>query len=131
MFLVLVFGIVLWLLYGLLSGDGPLIACNAITLVLAGAILFMFLLNPANGLVDQLLGFVGIHGPRWFFDPAWAKAATSSPRSATRVRVSIPNLCHSFSNGLHKPIHQRSVSTAVLDSAWPSSATLSNHTAGR
>jgi MtN3 and saliva related transmembrane protein len=41
MFLVLVFGVVLWLLYGLLSGDGPLIAANAITLVLAGAILFM------------------------------------------------------------------------------------------
>lgn len=41
MFLVLVFGIVLWLIYGLLSGDGPLIACNAVTLVLAGAILFM------------------------------------------------------------------------------------------
>ena len=39
----------------------------------ASAILFIFLLNPANGLVDQLLGFVGIHGPRWFFDPAWAK----------------------------------------------------------
>jgi MtN3 and saliva related transmembrane protein len=28
-------------LYGLLSGDAPLIASNAITLVLAGAILFM------------------------------------------------------------------------------------------
>jgi len=41
MFLVLVFGIVLWLLYGVLSGDAPLIACNAVTLVLASAILFM------------------------------------------------------------------------------------------
>ena len=41
MFLVLVLGVALWLLYGLLSGDGPLIASNAITLVLAGAILFM------------------------------------------------------------------------------------------
>jgi MtN3 and saliva related transmembrane protein len=28
-------------LYGLLSGDGPLIASNVITLVLAGTILFM------------------------------------------------------------------------------------------
>ena len=41
LFLVLVLGVALWLLYGLLSGDGPLIASNAITLVLAGAILFM------------------------------------------------------------------------------------------
>jgi len=41
MFLVLVFGIVLWLFYGVLTGDGPLIAANAVTLVLAGAILFM------------------------------------------------------------------------------------------
>lgn len=41
MFLVLVLGVALWPLYGLLSGDAPLIASNAITLVLAGAILFM------------------------------------------------------------------------------------------
>jgi len=41
MFLVLVLGVALWLLYALLSGDAPLIASNAITLVLAGAILFM------------------------------------------------------------------------------------------
>ena len=41
MFLVLVFGIVLWLFYGVLSGDGPLIAANTVTLVLAGAILIM------------------------------------------------------------------------------------------
>jgi|SRR5882757_2488824 len=41
MFLVMVLGLALWLLYGLLSGDGRLIASNAVTLVLAGAILFM------------------------------------------------------------------------------------------
>ena len=41
MFLVLVLGVALWLLYGLLSGDAPLIASKAIMLVLAGAILFM------------------------------------------------------------------------------------------
>lgn len=32
-------GIALWGLYGLLTGDGPLIAANAVTLVLAGSIL--------------------------------------------------------------------------------------------
>jgi MtN3 and saliva related transmembrane protein len=41
MFLFLVFGIVLWLFYGVLTGDGPLIAANAVTLLLAAAILFM------------------------------------------------------------------------------------------
>jgi MtN3 and saliva related transmembrane protein len=41
MFLFLVCGIVLWLFYGVLTGDGPLIAANAVTLLLAGAILFM------------------------------------------------------------------------------------------
>jgi MtN3 and saliva related transmembrane protein len=41
MFLVMVLGLMLWLLYGLLSGDGPLIASNAVTIVLAGGILYM------------------------------------------------------------------------------------------
>ena len=41
MFLVMVLGILLWLLYGLLSGDAPLIVANAITIVLAGGILWM------------------------------------------------------------------------------------------
>lgn len=40
MFLTLVTGICLWLVYGLLIGDLPLILANGVTLVLAGAILF-------------------------------------------------------------------------------------------
>lgn len=39
MFLVLVVGIALWLVYGVLIGDVPLIAANLVTLVLAGTIL--------------------------------------------------------------------------------------------
>jgi MtN3 and saliva related transmembrane protein len=39
MLLMLTIGVVLWLTYGLLIGDGPLIAANTITLVLALAIL--------------------------------------------------------------------------------------------
>ena len=39
MFLMLVSGIVLWLVYGILIGDLPLIVANSITLALAGAIL--------------------------------------------------------------------------------------------
>ncbi|MDN4999391.1 SemiSWEET transporter [Bradyrhizobium sp. GCM10027634] len=41
MFLVMVLGLLLWLIYGLLSGDGPLIASNAVTMLLAGGILVM------------------------------------------------------------------------------------------
>ena len=41
MFFVMVLGVMLWLLYGLFTGDAPLIASNAITIVLAGGILFM------------------------------------------------------------------------------------------
>ncbi|CCQ72118.1 SemiSWEET transporter [Magnetospira sp. QH-2] len=40
MFLVLCTGIGLWLIYGLLTGDHPLILANGVTLVLAGIILF-------------------------------------------------------------------------------------------
>ena len=41
MLLVMVLGLALWLLYGLLSGDAPLVAANAITIVLASGILLM------------------------------------------------------------------------------------------
>jgi MtN3 and saliva related transmembrane protein len=41
MFLVMVLGLALWLAYGLLSGDAPLIASNAVTMLLAGGILVM------------------------------------------------------------------------------------------
>ncbi len=41
MFLVMVLGLALWLLYGLLSGDAPLVAANAVTMLLAGGILVM------------------------------------------------------------------------------------------
>ena len=39
----------------------------------AAALLWIFLLNPSNGLLNQALSVVGIDGPGWFFDPAWAK----------------------------------------------------------
>ena len=40
----------------------------------AVAVLWIWLLNPQYGLVNQALGFIGIHGPKWFFDPDWTKA---------------------------------------------------------
>jgi MtN3 and saliva related transmembrane protein len=41
MFLAMMLGLALWLIYGVLSGDAPLVAANAITMVLAGGILIM------------------------------------------------------------------------------------------
>lgn len=45
MYSVFVFGISLWLLYGILSGALPVIIPNLITFVLAGSILFMKVKN--------------------------------------------------------------------------------------
>lgn len=41
MFLVFVAGVSLWLAYGLIRGDLPLVAANAVTLLLAGSILVL------------------------------------------------------------------------------------------
>ncbi len=35
--------------------------------------LWMMLLEPQSGLVNTVLGFVGIDGPNWLTDPAWTK----------------------------------------------------------
>lgn len=39
----------------------------------AGTVAFVFLLNPATGPVNQILGWIGISGPDWFGDPTWSK----------------------------------------------------------
>jgi multiple sugar transport system permease protein len=36
------------------------------------AIIWRWLLNPSNGVVNGVLGFFGIEGPGWWTDPAWA-----------------------------------------------------------
>jgi len=38
-------------------------------------LLWMQLLSPSSGLVNTLLGWVGIEGPAWLSDPAWTKPA--------------------------------------------------------
>ncbi len=45
MFLVLITGLALWLIYGVLSRDIPLMASNSITLMLASTILYFKLKN--------------------------------------------------------------------------------------
>src|SRR5204862_1413382 len=34
---------------------------------------FVYILNPATGPVNIILGHLGIHGPLWFQSPGWAK----------------------------------------------------------
>jgi len=41
MYAIFTAGVALWLIYGLLTGDLPLVAANAVTLALAGAILIL------------------------------------------------------------------------------------------
>lgn len=41
MFSLLVFGILLWLVYGVMIGDEPLILSNAVSLCLTGSILYL------------------------------------------------------------------------------------------
>lgn len=41
----------------------------------AGTIVFMLLLDPDNGLVNMLVGSLGLPTPAWLSDPAWAKPA--------------------------------------------------------
>ena len=46
--------------------------------VLAGVayvVMWMWMFNPRAGLINTLLGFVGIQGPRWLQDPKWALQA--------------------------------------------------------
>ncbi len=37
--------------------------------------LWMLLLDPANGLINTVLRFIGIQGPGWLTDPKWTKPA--------------------------------------------------------
>ncbi len=41
----------------------------------AVALLWMWIFNPKFGIVNYLLGLVGVQGPAWLFDPQWAMPA--------------------------------------------------------
>ncbi|RME82462.1 MAG: sugar ABC transporter permease [Caldilineae bacterium] len=43
--------------------------------VVAGSILWVWIYNTNNGLLNTALGWFGIKGPSWLTDPAWAKPA--------------------------------------------------------
>ncbi len=42
--------------------------------IVALSILWIWLLQPRFGLINTFLGFIGVSGPNWLGDPAWAKA---------------------------------------------------------
>jgi multiple sugar transport system permease protein len=43
--------------------------------VVASSILWMWMYSGESGIINSLLGSVGIQGPAWLADPAWAKPA--------------------------------------------------------
>ena len=43
--------------------------------VVAGSLLFIHLLAPTQGLINQGLSLIGITGPAWLLDPHWVKPA--------------------------------------------------------
>lgn len=46
-----------------------------VTAWVAVALVWKWLLNPGYGLINHLLGLVGVAGPAWLFDPGWAMPA--------------------------------------------------------
>jgi multiple sugar transport system permease protein len=47
----------------------------SITPVVASAIVWLWMFDPINGVINYLLDLVGIHGPGWMGSPQWAKPA--------------------------------------------------------
>ena len=43
--------------------------------LISSAVLWLWIFNPQYGLINTLLSYVGITGPGWLNDPAWAKPA--------------------------------------------------------
>lgn len=43
-----------------------------VTSIVAVAVVWRFLLQPDNGVINVALSWVGIHGPSWLQDPRWA-----------------------------------------------------------
>jgi multiple sugar transport system permease protein len=47
----------------------------SITPVVAAAIVWLWMFDPINGVINYLLDLVGIHGPGWMGSPQWSKPA--------------------------------------------------------
>jgi hypothetical protein len=60
-----------------------------ITSIVAIAVVWRFLLNPDVGLINMLLGNLGIKGPAWLADPAFANALRSGRHRRCRSPASV------------------------------------------
>lgn len=47
----------------------------SVTPLVATAVIWLWMFNPNSGVVNQILGIIGIDGPGWFADPHWSKPA--------------------------------------------------------
>jgi len=47
----------------------------SITPVVTSAIVWLWMFDPINGVINALLGYVGIRGPGWMGSPEWSKPA--------------------------------------------------------
>ncbi len=75
----MVFGLSLALLLNQkLRGIGIFRTAYYLPSVLSGVayvVMWMWMFNPQHGLINTLLSYVGIQGPRWLLDPKWALSA--------------------------------------------------------
>jgi multiple sugar transport system permease protein len=80
----------------------------------AVALLWTWIFNPQYGLVNFVLGLVGIQGPAWLFDPGWAMPAII----LTSVWKDTGYLMAMFLNGLQN-IPDEYYEAAAIDGASP------------
>jgi multiple sugar transport system permease protein len=75
----LIFGLSLALLLNQkLRGIGIFRTAYYLPSVLSGVayvVMWMWMFNPQHGLINTLLSYIGIQGPRWLLDPKWALSA--------------------------------------------------------
>ncbi|PWB53953.1 MAG: ABC transporter permease [Anaerolineales bacterium] len=75
----LIFGLSLALLLNQkLRGIGVFRTVYYLPSVLSGVayvVMWMWMFNPQHGLINTLLSYIGIQGPRWLLDPKWALSA--------------------------------------------------------
>lgn len=80
----------------------------------AVALLWTWIFNPQYGLINFVLGLVGIQGPTWLFDPNWAMPAII----LTSVWKDTGYLMAMFLNGLQN-IPDEYYEAAAIDGASP------------
>jgi len=51
---------------------------------------FVYILNPATGPINTILGHLGITGPLWFNDPGWSKPSLVLLSSIARAAIITP-----------------------------------------